>query len=72
MRAEQIPGSLFVLLLAAIGLDNGWYDLVLLNALGCAFGWQTFSLNQRVEFVARAGSLLCWTIVFIALAWRLL
>lgn len=50
--AEQVPGTLFILLVAVVGLLIGQYLAVLLLAVGCVAGWQTFHPSASVREIA--------------------
>lgn len=71
MLPEQIPGSLFVIILLAMGLALQEYEALFLLALGCAAGWQTFNPSEKIAGPARIVALLFWTVSFILLAERI-
>jgi hypothetical protein len=72
--AEQIPGTLFVLLvaLAAYMLDDCRPILIL--ALGCATGWQTFNtgLSTSVRNALMLISVGLWAAAFLFLLTKVL
>lgn len=69
--AEQIPGTLFVLLvaLAAYMLDDARPVLIL--ALACAAGWQTFNPNPTVANLFRVVALILWVCATFLVTYRM-
>lgn len=74
MKPEQVPGTLFVLLLALVAWMISAPVGLLLLAAGCACGWvfQTDSDNGAVSGAAFAGAMLFWTAAFVYLSWKVL
>jgi hypothetical protein len=74
MLPEQIPGTLFVIILLLVGLATASYFSLMLLALGCALGWLGFSrdLDYRVRNGVNLVALLVWAYVFIALTLEIL
>lgn len=72
MTPEQVPGSLFILLTAWVGMSLGLHLEVLGLALGCAIGWQCYnqevSDSQRVFLFVAAAAV--WAISFVLIAIR--
>lgn len=50
MLPEQVPGTLFVVLLAVLATVMGEYDVLLILALGCAAAWASFGDYARTLF----------------------
>lgn len=65
MAPEQIPGTLFVLLTAWVGMSYNQDLAVLILALGCAAGWQTYNPHPTFASIARLVALALWTIGFL-------
>lgn len=73
MLAEQIPGALFVVLVALVSWMVGEPIPILVLALGCAVGWwgmceDDTGRRQYVLFIALA----IWAIAFVYLSWKVL
>ena len=65
--AEQIPGTLFILLVALAAYMLGDARPILILALGCAAGWQTFNPDRMISNWARAIALVLWVAAFLFL-----
>lgn len=65
MSPEQIPGTVFVLLTAAVALFTHQYIAVLALALGCAAGWLTYTDAQVLKTPAFFGALFLWALGFV-------
>ena len=70
MLAEQIPGTLFVLLVALAAFMNQDPDVILILAAGCAAGWASYT--ALIPWVFWVVSLGLWAWAFILLATRIL
>ena len=73
MTAEQVPGTLFVLLCTLVAWMVGSEAAILLLALGCAIGWVAmdpgFSNTRQWAFFA---ALLVWAAAFLYLTYEVL
>lgn len=72
MQPEQIPGSLFVGLVALVAYATGQWGSLLLLALGCAFGWASFAPEPTFANGARWAALGAWLLAFILVSIRIL
>lgn len=70
MRPEQIPGTLFILLLATLALTLGEHRIILLLAFGCAAGGASFSPGWYVPATILA--LAAWGFSFLLLFIRII
>jgi len=64
MQSEIIPGSLFVLITAAVAIASGQYLAALLLAVGCFFGWLMAIPERAAGTFAQWMALGLWTIGF--------
>ena len=60
MLAEQIPGTLFVLLMALAAYMNQDPDVIFILAIGCVAGWLSF--NPTFGAYAWFGSIVIWAL----------
>jgi hypothetical protein len=66
MSPEQIPGSLFVLLVALLATQYSNPGPILLAlAIGCAFGWASYYPNSVVKTTTAIAALAFWALAFI-------
>lgn len=73
MKAEQIPGTLFVLLAGLAAWALGEPGALLGLAAGCAFGWWSMiGHEQRVREVAFWLACAFWAVSFLYLVWKVL
>lgn len=72
MEPAQLPGSLFVALVALVAYATGQWDALMLLALGCAFGWVSFSPDTSVAVLATWTALALWALTFILVLVRIL
>lgn len=71
MQPEQIPGSLFVLIMTALGLALNEPAAVFFLAIGCAFGWQFYNSNPQIAQIGQIGGLFFWAFGTILLGIRI-
>lgn len=75
MVPEQIPGTLFVLLLAGVAFATGQYGAVILLAIGCAFGWVSMLrgvINHPYRAIAAYFAICFWAWALGVISWRIL
>lgn len=72
MLPEQIPGTLFIILLALVAYATGQWDAILLLALGCAAGWASFAPEEALADSSRWTALGFWALSFVLISIRII
>lgn len=72
MLPEQIPGTLFVILLALVAYATGQWDALMLLSAACAVGWLSFHPLPKVAKGAMLTALTLWVFDFLLVLIRIL
>lgn len=68
---ELVPGTLFIVLMALAAYMVNDFTVVIILALGCAAGWQTFGPDPKWANAFRLLSLALWALAVVLLVVRI-